>query len=286
VNVLHTDGALNLFEHRGILQADGRFHVFDRRAKGAILGEGVGMVLVKTLERALVDGDRVYAVVKALEINNDGRTAGPSAPSMQAQVDVMRAALSRSGLSAAAVGHVEANGAGTEINDLLELKAVAAVYGDAGRNCEIGSMKPNIGHPLCAEGIASLIKVALMLHHRRRVPFLSAQQPLRHFDPEAVGIEFRRAAGEWTDPLPAAAINSFADGGTNAHVVLQAFAHTVSMPARQQLPVPGMRKVDLSPPPSPTVSTPEVATPEVAAAMAGPRRAAKNFWKVQASTRH
>jgi polyketide synthase PksL len=98
-------------------------------------------------------------------------------------------------------------------------------------------------------------------------------------------------AGEWSDPLPAAAINSFADGGTNAHVVLQAFAQDASTPARQRLPVPAMRRIDLSPPPSPTVSMPEVATseaasPETAAVAAGPRRAAKNFWKVQASTSH
>lgn len=275
VNVLHTDAAVQMFRHRGLLQGDGSFHVFDRRAGGAVLGEGVGMVLLKTVDQAQADGDRIYAVVKAVEINNDGRTAGPSAPNVQAQIDVMRGALRRSGLAPDAVTHVEANGAGSEVNDLLELKALAAVYGGSERLCELGSMKPNIGHPLCAEGIASFLKVVLMLHHGRRVPFLSAQQPLQHFDVAGAGLGFCRSVATWEAPQRAAAINSFADGGTNAHVVVQAFGQPGYVARRQPLDPPRLERVDL-----------DAIGPAATVVPISSASASRNFWKKPLANRH
>jgi len=107
-------------------------------------------------------------------------------------------------------------------------------------------MKPNIGHPLCAEGIASFIKVVLMLHHRRQVPFLSAQEPMAHYDLAASPFMLHRQSTPWNDDLPAAAINSFADGGTNAHVVLQAWPESnFHLPKRQPLPVPVLHRADV-----------------------------------------
>ncbi|MBB4730092.1 3-oxoacyl-(acyl-carrier-protein) synthase/NAD(P)-dependent dehydrogenase (short-subunit alcohol dehydrogenase family)/aryl carrier-like protein, partial [Xanthomonas arboricola] len=273
VNVLQTGAALALFRQRGLLQPEGRFHVFDRRAQGAILGEGAGMVLLKTLDRARADGDTIYAIVRATGINNDGRTAGPGAPNMHAQIDVMRDALAASGLRAEDVTHVEANGAGSPVSDLLELKAIAAVYGGLERRCELGSIKPNIGHPLCAEGIASFIKVVLMLHRRQRVPFLSAEQPLAHFDTDAAGLSFCRDHGAWESPLLAAAVNSFADGGTNAHVVLAAFDAIDYVPTRSPLEAPVLNRIDL-------------ATPIPAAVRAPEKRAKGNFWKEEPATSH
>jgi acyl transferase domain-containing protein len=79
-------------------------------------------------------------------------------------------------------------------------------------------MKPNIGHPLCAEGIASFIKVALMLQHQQLVPFLSGQEPLAHYSIERSGFAFPRQAQAFE--MEYAALNCFADGGTNAHVIL------------------------------------------------------------------
>jgi 3-oxoacyl-(acyl-carrier-protein) synthase/NAD(P)-dependent dehydrogenase (short-subunit alcohol dehydrogenase family) len=223
-SLLSGDGALRMFEHRGILNDEAAFHLFDRRSKGAILGEGVGAVWLKTVDQALRDGDSIYAVVKGLAINNDGRTAGPAAPNLQAQKDVMRSALARSGKRAEDIGYIEVNGSGSEVTDLLELKAIETVYRPAGATpCELGSMKPNIGHPLCAEGIASFIKCVLMLHREQRVPFLSAIEPMEHFDLAASPFRFSRV-GSIAEGVPdLVAINCFADGGTNAHVILEAW---------------------------------------------------------------
>jgi acyl transferase domain-containing protein len=247
VNVLSNDRALRLFAQRGILSPEPVFHMFDRRAQGVVLGEGVGLVLLKTMAQAQADGDRIYAVLKGLSVNNDGRTAGPAAPNVQAQKDVMQSALLKSRLDASRVAYIDANGSGSQVNDLLELKAIQAVYRqDSALPLGLGSMKPNIGHPLCAEGIASFIKVVLMLHHRRQVPFLSAHEPMPHYDLAASPFMLHRQSTPWNDDLPVAAINSFADGGTNAHAVLQAWAESASyQPARGPLSAPVLNRVDV-----------------------------------------
>ncbi|MET0333893.1 MAG: beta-ketoacyl synthase N-terminal-like domain-containing protein, partial [Rhizobacter sp.] len=235
VNLLESDAALRLFDQRGILNRGPRFHLFDARASGAILSEGVGLVLVKRLEDALNDGDQVYAVIKGLAINNDGRTLGAAAPNPQAHKDVMHAALAKSGRLPSEIDYIEVNGSGTLATDLLELKTIESVYrAGSDRPCQLGSMKPNIGHPLCAEGIAGLIKVALMLHHREWVPFLSAQQPIDHYDLAQSPFRFSRSAAEWEGRPRVAALSCFADGGTNAHLVLQGWEADPARPARRQ----------------------------------------------------
>ncbi len=247
VSLLSTGAAFDLFEQRGLLSREPRFHVFDGRARGAVLGEGAGVVWLKTVEQARRDGDRIYAVVRALAINNDGRTAGPSAPNAQAQRDVMQAALARSGRQPQEITYVEVNGSGTEVADLIELKAIESVYRSSTRTpCELGSMKLNIGHPLCAEGLASFIKCVLMLHHRQPVPFLSAEQPMAHYDLAASPFYFSRALGQPGQGHGLAALNCFADGGTNAHLILEAWsASDAEPPRRQPLPSPQLEKIEL-----------------------------------------
>ncbi|WP_316524147.1 non-ribosomal peptide synthetase [Kitasatospora brasiliensis] len=221
VNLLADDRAHQVFGQRGLLNPGAEFHVFDRRAAGLVLGEGIGVVVLKSLARAEADGDRVLAVLRGIAINNDGRTAGPATPNLQAQKDVMVEALARSGHGPQDIGWVEANGSGSTVTDLLELKAVESVYRkDSRQPVALGSIKPNIGHPLAAEGIAAFIKVVLMLHHGRQVPFGSGQVPLDHFDMDASPLYFPREARPWPDSAQLAALNCFADGGTNAHLLL------------------------------------------------------------------
>jgi acyl transferase domain-containing protein len=195
-------------------------------------------VVLKPLEQARADGDRVLAVLRGIAINNDGRTAGPATPNLHAQKEVMRAALARGGNRPQDVGWVEVNGSGSTVTDLLELKAIEAVYGGGRPDpVALGSIKPNIGHPLAAEGIASFIKVALMLHHGEQVPFRSGRQPLEHFDLDASSLRLPRRTGPWPESAALAAINCFADGGTNAHLLL-APAPSDIRSARAPLPAP------------------------------------------------
>jgi polyketide synthase PksJ/polyketide synthase PksN len=105
-------------------------------------------------------------------------------------------------------------------------------------------MKPNIGHPLCAEGIASLIKSVLMLQRRQRVPFLSAREPMAHFDLDASPFRFSRTLSAMGDAPGVVAVNCFADGGTNAHVILEAWQETEPRATRAALAMPQLRRVD------------------------------------------
>ncbi|MCY9087828.1 non-ribosomal peptide synthetase [Bacillus inaquosorum] len=224
VSLLSSDASHRLFDRRGILSKHSSFHVFDERADGVVLGEGVGMVMLKTVKQALEDGDTIYAVVKAASVNNDGRTAGPATPNLEAQKEVMKDALAKSGKKPEDISYLEANGSGSVVTDLLELKAIQSVYRSGHSSpLSLGSIKPNIGHPLCAEGIASFIKVVLMLKERSFVPFLSGEKEMAHFDQQKANITFTRTLEKWTDSRPAAAINCFADGGTNAHVIVEAW---------------------------------------------------------------
>jgi polyketide synthase PksN len=224
VNLLTSDQTHRLFAQRGILSQGPSFHIFDRRAAGLVLGEGVGLVLLKTVDQALKDGDSIYAVIKGIAVNNDGRTAGPATPNLQAQKEVMQTALAKSDRKAEEISYIEANGSGTEVTDLLELKALQAVYRSSRTEpLSLGSMKPNIGHPLCAEGMAGFIKVLLMLKYQKLVPFLSGEQPMAHYDLASSPFYFCRELTEWGEKPRVAAINCFADGGTNAHVILEAW---------------------------------------------------------------
>ncbi|WP_338682040.1 amino acid adenylation domain-containing protein [Streptomyces acidiscabies] len=225
VTLLADDAGHRLFNQRGVLSPEPAFHAFDRRARGTVLAEGVGVVVLKPLDRALADGDRVQAVLKGIAVNNDGRTAGPASPNPVAQRAVMAKALARSGKRAEDVTHIETNAAGSAVHDLVELKAIQAVYRDGSRAaCSLGSVKPNIGHPQCAEGIAGLIKVVLMLRERQLVPFLSGQEPPEHFDFAATPFMFARETRSWPDAPLVAAVSCFADGGTNAHAVVEGWS--------------------------------------------------------------
>ncbi len=249
VSLFESEETHKLFEQRGILSKAQSFHVFDERADGVVLGEGVGMVLLKTVSQAIEDGDSIYAVVKAASVNNDGRTAGPATPSLEAQKSVMKTALEKSGKQPEDITHIEANGSGTVVTDLLELKAIQSVYRSKDA-CPlgIGSVKPNIGHPLCAEGIASFIKVVLMLKEKSFIPFLSGEHENTHFDREKANIQFSRTLADWPSPIPAAGINCFADGGTNAHVIVEAWQEDEGRPIkRHPLTPPALNKRLISP---------------------------------------
>jgi acyl transferase domain-containing protein len=222
VSVMSTDVAVRLFERRGLLSKERRFHVYDGRAGGVLLGEGAGVVILKRVERAKEEGDEIYGVIQGIASNNDGRTVGPASPNVEAQKEVMRRALRRSGKRAEEISYVEGNGSGTEVTDLLELKAMEEVYGRGRRGkCGLGSIKPNIGHPLCAEGIASLIKVVMMLKRGRMVPFLSGEEAMKHYEVEKSPFYFCREEREWEERPRVGGINCFADGGTNVHVIVE-----------------------------------------------------------------
>ena len=221
VSVLESSTVHDIFAQRRLLNAGSDFFVMDQRGKGVTPGEGVGVVILKSMERAVADHDQIYAVIEGLAINNDGRTNGPAMPSFAMQKAVMEQALKQAKELPENISYIDLSASGSEVSDLLELRAVEAVYRSGNRkSCQLGSVKPNIGHTLAAHGMASFIKTTLMLHHASVPPSLSGQQGFEHFPLEQSCFRFPSSRTNWQGQK--AAISVFADGGTNAHVILAA----------------------------------------------------------------
>jgi hybrid polyketide synthase / nonribosomal peptide synthetase FtdB len=225
VNVILWPGHTVYFTRAGLMAPDGRCKTFDERADGFVRGEGAGVVVLKPLAQALADADPVYAVIRGSAVNQDGRSNGLTAPSLQAQVDVLEEAYRRAGISPGAVQYVEAHGTGTALGDPIEAAALGRALASgrpAGSRCGLGSVKTNIGHLEAAAGVAGLIKLALALRHREIPPSLHFERPNPKIPFESLPLYVQQALGPW--PVPpgsvVAGVSSFGFGGTNAHLVL------------------------------------------------------------------
>jgi acyl transferase domain-containing protein len=203
-----------------MMSPDGRCKAFDASANGFGQGEGGGMVVLKRLADAEAAGDRILAVIAGSALNQDGRSAGITAPNQRAQVGVIRAALADAGLTPDSVDAIEAHGTGTSLGDPVELHALAAVFAGRTRPLAVGSIKASIGHTAAAAGVAGLVKAILMLRHGAMpaTPHFRTLNP--HVDLAGVPIEVETALRPVTD-MSVVGISSFGFSGTNAHVVVQ-----------------------------------------------------------------
>jgi len=211
----------------GGLAPDGISKAFAAAADGFGRGEGVAMVVLRPLSAALASGDRVYCVIRASGVNNDGGGRQLTSPSAAGQSNLLRELYATAGIDPLHVQYVEAHGTGTPAGDPVEAQALGDVLGrgrDPARRLRIGSIKTNIGHQEGGAGIAGVIKVALSLFHGRIPASLHSQPPSPNIDFEHLGLEVQSTPGGW-DPGggPAlAGVSSFGWGGTNAHAILQA----------------------------------------------------------------
>ncbi|HRY16161.1 MAG TPA: type I polyketide synthase, partial [Candidatus Competibacteraceae bacterium] len=211
-----------------MLSPEGRCKTFANDADGFVPGEGVGVVVLKPLERALADRDPIHGVIIGSGLNQDGRTNGITAPSVQAQSALQQAVYQRYGINPETIGYVEAHGTGTKLGDPIEIEALTESfreYTTRRQFCAIGSVKTNIGHALPAAGIAGLLKVLLALRHRQLPPSLHCYQENEHIDFAHSPFRVNRELRDWLPTAPdaprRAAINSFGFSGTNAHLVIE-----------------------------------------------------------------
>ena len=248
VSVLMGGPRLHAFlSDSGMASPSGLCRTFDAGADGFVPGEGVGVVVLKRLDRARADGDHIYAVIKASGVNQDGTTSGITAPSGPAQTALEREVYARGGIDARSIGMVEAHGTGTKLGDPIEINALARAFradtADTGF-CRIGSVKSNIGHILTAAGIAGFIKAALAVGRGVVPPSLHYTAANPEIDFAASPFRVATAAEPWQGHAGRprrAAVSSFGFSGTNAHVVLEA-------PPARPVPVtrPGPRLVAVS----------------------------------------
>ncbi len=216
-----------LMTQMGTLARDGQSKFGDASADGFAPSDGVGVVVLKPLAEALADGDRVRAVIQGSAVSNDGRTSGSLlAPSVAGQTQVLRWAYQDAGVSPADVDFVEAHGVGSPTLDPVEFSALGDVLGagrPSDRPCFVGSVKPNIGHPEAAGGIAGLIKTVLCLEHGQvpRSLHFGTPNPLIAWDELPLVVPTKLAELPDRGRPVIAGVSAQGASSLNAHLVLR-----------------------------------------------------------------
>ncbi len=269
VNALLMPDSFIAFSQMGMLSPDGKCKSFDARANGFVRGEGAGMILLRPLAQAMANGDRIYAVIRGTAVNQDGRTPGMTVPRQESQELLLRNACDCAGVAPNMIQYVEAHGTGTLVGDPIETRALGSVLcadRPTDQPCIIGSVKTNIGHLEAGAGIASVIKVALALHHHQIPRNLHFEQPNPKIDFAALKLRVPVTSEPWPerDGLRLAGINGFGYGGTNAHVVLQGL----------DMESHGMGSHDMEAAPSPLPAQPVAALADSSQSRPQPRASA------------
>jgi acyl transferase domain-containing protein/phosphopantetheinyl transferase/acyl carrier protein len=215
------------FSKIGALSATGS-RPFDAGADGFVMGEGAAVLLLKRLSDAVRDGDRIYAVIRAIGSSSDGRGKGITAPNPQGQKLAVRRAFAGAGIEPRHVQLLEAHGTSTRVGDVVEVQSAAELFeGVPPATVAMGSVKSQIGHLKSAAGAAGLMKAALALHHQILPPSINLRTPNPNIDWDRVPFYVNTEARPWPDPPSGeprrAAVSAFGFGGTNFHVILEEY---------------------------------------------------------------
>ncbi|MFC8449583.1 SDR family NAD(P)-dependent oxidoreductase [Kitasatospora sp. NPDC057223] len=238
-NLIMSPNSMRLVRETRSLAPDGLCKSFDARANGFTRGEGCGVVVLKRLDHARRDGDRVHAVIHGSAVNQDGRSGGFTAPNVLSQVAVIEQALAEARLEPADIGFVEAHGTGTSLGDPIEMEALATALGrpNGGAPLSVGAVKTNLGHLESAAGVAGLAKAVLCLRERKLPPLVHLRTLNPRIDLSGTGITLPTELTDWSPQAGRyAGVSSFGMSGTNAHVILGAPEPEADRPA---VPVEG-----------------------------------------------
>ncbi|OJJ42520.1 hypothetical protein ASPZODRAFT_76667 [Penicilliopsis zonata CBS 506.65] len=225
VNLILSHEFMSTMSMMKFLSPSGRCYTFDDRASGYARGEAIATLVLKPLELALRDGDPIRAIIRGSGSNQDGRTAGITLPSGEAQESLIRSVYDTARLDPRQTAFVEAHGTGTPAGDPIETGAIARVFclGDSPREepLRIGSVKTNVGHLEGASGLAGVIKAVLMLEQGVFLPGRNFETVNPKIDLEKWNLRVQTTVEPWTAPLRRVSVNSFGYGGSNAHVILE-----------------------------------------------------------------
>ncbi len=215
------------FSKTPALSPTGNSRPFSAGGDGTILGEGLGVLVLKRLADAQRDGDHIHAVIRSIGSSSDGKGNAVYAPSSDGQVRCLLAAYREAGVTPRTIELVEAHGTGTKVGDAVEAKALAEVYRtDKGEGtwCALGSVKSMIGHTKAAAGVAGLIKAALALDHKVLPPTIKVDRPLDAIEPGKAPVYVNTEKRPWlprAEHPRRAGVSAFGFGGSNFHCVLE-----------------------------------------------------------------
>ncbi len=228
INLMISPESCVALSHAQALAPDGRSKPFDDSADGYGRGEGGVVLVLKRLGDAERDGNQILALVEETAINQDGTSGGLMMPNGDSQAQLIRQVLEKSALKPDDIQYIEAHGTGTQIGDPIEVAAIGATLGSTDRQSPLlmGSCKANIGHLEAASGMAALLKVVLMLHHRKIVKQAGFSTPSRYIDWASMAVEVPSRTCDWNIPGGAvrrAGVNGFGFSGMNGHAILREY---------------------------------------------------------------
>ncbi|WP_162902851.1 SDR family NAD(P)-dependent oxidoreductase [Taibaiella koreensis] len=249
VSLLLTPARHIAFAKAGMLSPTGSCKSFDDSADGYVRGEGAGILLLKSLDKAQADGDIIYGVLRGSAANHCGKTYTITYPSPAAQAEVIAMAVKRAGIPVETINHIEAHGTGTPKGDPIEFEGLVKAFamqvqpGSTKHNyCGVGSVKASIGHLESTAGVAGMIKVLLAMKYRKLPGVLHFGKLNSRISLNDTPFYIIDRHHDWAPvldkddhPYPRrAGVSSFGFGGTNAHVVLEEapYAKPVTRTAR------------------------------------------------------
>ncbi|MBU2513110.1 acyltransferase domain-containing protein [bacterium] len=206
---------------------------FNVDSDGMIMGEGIGMLLLKRLEDAERDKDRIYAVIKGLGSSSDGRFKSIYAPRAEGQELALKRAYKDANIDPSTIELLEAHGTGTTAGDLAEVTALKDFFNrhdQVKQHIAMGSVKSQIGHTKNAAGAAGIIKVALALYHKILPASINITEPNKDLDLESSPFYLNTEVRPWihntTEYPRRAGLSAFGFGGTNFHFILEEYQRT------------------------------------------------------------
>jgi 3-oxoacyl-(acyl-carrier-protein) synthase/acyl carrier protein len=221
----------------GMLSPTGACRPFDKDADGTMVGDGVGMLVLKRRAEAQRDGDHIYGVIRGSGTNQDGRTAGITVPSFLAQSRLQTSIYREQGIDVGDIQYIETHGTATKLGDPVEIHALTQSLGALTEQrgfCALGSLKANVGHTAAAAGVLNLIKVLQCLKHRQFPPAVNYSTPNEHIDFATSPVYVNQTLRDWpvnSKGARLAAVSSFGYSGTNAHLLIEQDAqHAQSRP--------------------------------------------------------
>ncbi|MBR3771445.1 MAG: polyketide synthase dehydratase domain-containing protein, partial [Clostridium sp.] len=221
------------------LSPTGHCYAFDEKANGYVPGEGVAVLLLKSLKKAKEDGDQIHAVIRGTAVNHVGRANNPTSPRPELQIKMLKEAWKDAKVRPEQISYIEAHGTGTKLGDPIEFNSLRTAFGDLNgkRNfCSLGSVKAHIGHLEAAAGLAGVIRTILSMKNKQipAMPHFEHVNPL--IDIENSPFYINQSLVNWETELGTprrAGVSSFGMAGHNAHVVLEEYVKEEKTITRQ-----------------------------------------------------
>lgn len=234
VNVITSPDLYQNLSAASFLSPKGPSKAFDASANGYCRGEGAGMLVLKSLSRAVADGDSILGVIAGSAVNQSSNRSPITVPDSQSQKALYNQALSNGRIAPKEVTYVEAHGTGTPVGDPIEYESIRLAFAGPSRSEELflGSVKDNIGHAEGASGAAGIIKALLMMQYRtipKQANFGTLNPGIKYTVTDKITVP--KSNLPWVPERRVALVNNYGAAGSNAAIVLR--EHVGSSSSRQ-----------------------------------------------------